>query len=216
MAYIQSITTTTNYATVDPTFKAARLTFRPVEMEGAYRLQQRSGVIAAATAAGLQYSFRYWGTGTCVIQSVRIGLNVIAAYTQGNIAYRMFPVRNMTTPDTTGGTLAIYGFNNRLRTQMITSQVQAYITTTANITAAAGVSDAQAVGSAIFNLPAAITGQPMQDLFTYNPLYGMPLTLTLNEGFRINSQTAYAATGTSNLVVVVEWTEYPAISTSFF
>jgi hypothetical protein len=46
--------------------------------------------------------------------------------------------------------------------------------------------------------------------------YSKGLTLTNNEGFRIRNQSAYASTGTSNLVVQVEWAEFPSNATTFY
>lgn len=218
MAYIQDFrSTNTTNAIVDPTSKALRLSLRPVQCEGAFRLATRSGVIAAATAAGIGFSFRYLGNGSCMIHSVKVGLNTIVAYTQGNISYTLTVVRGYTATDT-GGTQLTFGNVQKLRSAMVQPQIDARISTTTGLTSAAataGVEDPAAFASVQHNMPAIITNQPLKEFLPMS-WYSKGLTLTNNEGFRIRNQSAYAATGTCNLVVSVVWTEYPSAGTIFY
>ena len=217
MAIIQDYNPGTEVtAIVDPTFKALRTSITPPEYEGAFRCVQRSGTIAAATAAGLQYSFRYIGTGSCIILSVRLGNNITLGYTQGAQAYQMFVTRGYWNPDTVG-TAAIIGNVQKLRSTMTQPQVEMRITATGNLTAATvgGIDDPQPIAAIQQDMPAIITNNPMKEFLNYGP-YSKMLTLTQYEGFRIRSAAAYPATGTSVLTVQVEWLEYPAISTTFF
>lgn len=209
MAQIQSGADST-LLTIDPAFSAARVSIRPPEVTGAYRLAQRSGTIAAATAAGILYAFRYTGSGVAVVQSVRVGLNVLSAYTQGSIVISLWATRSYTATETTNYTAATLTTNNaKLRTSFSTTSAVAGICTTTGITGGTGTDDTQALSSVTFNMPGTIVGQSMQDFFILN-MQSYPLTLRQNEGFRIRNDTAFAATGTSNLVVAVEWFEAAA------
>lgn len=216
MAKIQDFTPGTEVtAIVDPTYKALRTSVFPGEQEGVFRCVNRSGSIAATTAAGIQYSFRYFGTGTCVVLSVKLGLNITTAYTQGSISYTMVPVRGFWNPDT-GGTAAIIGNNQKLRSTMTLPNVEIRVPTTGVITATTvgGIEDPQPIAHIQHDLPALITNVPMREFLNYGP-YSKLFTLTPFEGFRIRN-TAYAATGVSILVVQVEWMEYPAAGTTFY
>lgn len=215
MAKIQDATPGTEVtAIVDPTYKALRLAGYPGEHEGVFRHVQRSGNIAAATAAGIQYSFRYYGTGTCVIMSVKLGLQVTTAYTQGAISYTLLPVRNHVSPDT-GGTAAVLGYTAKLRSTMVQPSVEIRLPTTGTITASAGsVEDPQPIAHIQHDLPATISSVPMREFLSYGP-YSKLFTLTPFEGFRIRN-TVYAATGVSILSVAVEWMEYPALGVVFY
>lgn len=218
MAYIQdSRPGNSTIATVDPTFNALRMTLRPGEFQGAYRLATRSGTIAAATGAGIQFMFRYIGTGTCVIHSVKIGLQTTAAYTQGAISFTLNVVRGWSISDTSGTQITL-GNIQKLRSAMTQAQVDIRVQTTSTLTAAAttaAIEDPAPFSSVQFNMPAAVTPQPMAEMLPMS-WYSKPLTLTLNEGFRVRNQSNYAGTGTSVLAVYVAWTEYPAVSTYFY
>lgn len=206
MAQIQS-GASADLLTIDPTFKAARVSIRPPEITGAYRIAQRTGNIAAATAAGIMAAFRYTGTGVAVIQSIRIGLNVVTAYTAGSIVFSVWATRSYTVTGTTNYTAAtLTGNNAKLRTSHATTAAVFGVATTTGITGGTGTDDANPLASCTFNLPATITGQPVQDFFTFS-MQSHPLVLGQNEGFRIRNDTAFAATGVSNVVVMVEWFE---------
>lgn len=206
MAQIQSGVDST-LLTVDPTFHAARVTIRPPELTGAYRLSMRSGTIAAATAAGVAAAFRYPGAGVAVVTSVRIGINTLVAYTAGSIIFSVWGTRSYTATETTNYTAATLSGNNaKLRTSHATTSALAGICTTTGITGGTGTDDTQPFASTTFQLPATIIGQPVQDFFTFN-MQSHPLVLGTNEGFRIRNDTAWAATGSANLVVMIEWFE---------
>ena len=209
MAQIQS-GASADVMTVDPSFKAARVTIRPPEVTGAYRIALRTGTIAAATAAGIMGAFRYTGTGVAVITSVRVGLNVLSGYTQGSIIFSAWITRSYTATETTNYTAAtLTGNNAKLRTSHATTSAVCGAATTAGCSGGTGTDDSLAIGSATFNLPATIVGQPVQDLWT-SSIQTYPLVLGQNEGFRIRNDTAFAATGTANVVMMIEWFEATA------
>lgn len=210
MAQIQSGADAT-LLTVDPTFNAARISIRPPEVTGAYRISKTTGIIAASTAAtSVLAAFRYGGTGVAVISNIRVGLNVLAAYTQGSVILSAYSTRSYTVTETTNYTAAtLTGNNAKLRTSQATTSALFGVATTTGITGGTGTNDTQPLGSVTFNLPGTITGQSMQDFFTFT-MQSFPLICAQNEGFRIICDTAFAATGTANLVFQVEWFEATA------
>ena len=195
--------------TIDPTFGAARVSIRPPEVTGAYRMSLRSGNIAAATAANsMLAAFRYTGTGIAIIHSIRVGLHLITAYTAGSVVLSAFLTRSYTVTETTNYTAATMT-GNKLRSSYAASSALFGIATTTGISGGTGTDDSHPTGSCTFNLPNTITGQPIQDFYTMS-MQSHPILLTQNEGFRIRNDTAFAATGVSNLVVSIEWAEAAA------
>ena len=195
--------------TIDPTFKAARVSIRPPEMLGGYRIGMKTGNIAAGTAAGgIMAAFRNpSSSNVAVVTSVRIGLNIITAYTAGSIQFGLWFTRSYTATETTAYTAATLTTNNqKLRTSHATTGILFGVATTTTISGGTGADDSQPMAAVTFNLPNTITGQPVQDFFNYH-IYSHPMVFAQNEGFRIRNDTAFAATGVSNVVVSVEWYE---------
>jgi hypothetical protein len=212
MAIVQSGASTSTM-TVDPTLNAARVNLRPNEITGSYRASLVSGTIAASTAAGVLYTFKYTGTGVCIVRSVQVGEQVTTAYTQGSMRLGLYVVRSSFTQGTTNGTLTTFSVNKK-RTSQATPNASAVISTTTVITGdTAGAEDSTAYAHVLLNLPAAITTTPVDGLRDFIGPYNAsayPLVLAQNEGFRIKNDTAFAATGSGNLVVTVEWEEATA------
>lgn len=212
MAIVQSGASTSTM-TVDPTLNAARVNLRPNEITGSYRASLVSGTIAASTAAGVLYTFKYTGTGVCIVRSVQVGEQVTTAYTQGSMRLGLYVVRSSFTQGTTNGTLTTFSVNKK-RTSLATPNASAVISTTTVITGdTAGAEDSTAYAHVLLNLPAAITTTPVDGLRDFIGPYNAsayPLVLAQNEGFRIKNDTAFAATGSGNLVVTVEWEEATA------
>jgi len=212
MAVLQSGASTATM-TVDPTLNAARVNLRPNEVTGSYRSSLISGTIAASTAAGVLYTFKYTGTGVCIIRSIQVGEQVTTAYTQGSMRLGLYVVRSSFTQGTTNGTLTSFSVNKK-RTSQATPNASAVIATTTVITGdTVGAEDTVAYGHILLNLPATITTTPVDGLRDFIGPYNAsayPLVLAANEGFRIKNDTAFAATGSGNLVVMVEWEEATA------
>ena len=209
MAVLQSGASTATL-TIDPTLSAARVNLRPNEITGSYRASLVSGTIAASTAAGVLYTFKYSGPGVCIIRSVQIGEQVTTAYTQGSMRMGLYIVRSSFTQGTTNGTLTSFSVNKK-RTSLATPVASAVISTTTVVTGdTVGAEDAVAYGHILLNMPATITTTPVDGLREFVGPYNAsayPLVLAQNEGFRIKNDTAFPATGSGNLVVTVEWEE---------
>lgn len=212
MAVLQSGASTATM-TVDPTFSAARVTLRPNEITGSYRASLVSGTIAASTAAGVLFTFKYTGSGLAIVRSVQVGEQVTTAYTQGSMRLGLYVVRSSFTQGTTNGTQTVFSVNKK-RTSQATPNASAVICTTTVITGdSVGAEDSVAYGHVLLNLPASITTTPVDGLRDFIGPYNAsahPLILAQNEGFRVKNDTAFAATGSGNLVVSVEWEEAAA------
>ena len=212
MAVLQSGASTATL-TIDPTLSAARVNLRPNEITGSYRASLVSGTIAASTAAGVLYTFKYSGTGVCIIRSVQVGEQVTTAYTAGSMRLGLYIVRTSFTQGTTNGTLTSFSVNKK-RTSLATPVASAVISTTTVVTGdTVGVEDTVAYGHILLNMPATITTTPVDGLRDFIGPYNAsayPLVLAQNEGFRIKNDTAFPATGSGNLVVTVEWEEAAA------
>jgi hypothetical protein len=96
------------------------------------------------------------------------------------------------------------------RTSHPTTGVVSYVCTTTGITGDTATNeDTSPHATAAFDLPAAIGAVPIAGTreMLYQSTNQYPLILAPNEGFRIKNDTAFAATGISNLIVNVEYDE---------
>lgn len=228
MAIIQS-GATTDLLTIDPTFKAARTTIKPIDYtgtsaqgSGAYRLHGISGSITqfpAVTATTSLFNFKFSGTGVAIIRRIQVGLLSTVAYTQGAALFQLFPQRGSYTQGTTGGTaVVISGNNTKLRTAMQSSLSTAYIATSgATAITESSTADTTPIASCLVNINALISAQPLAGLVDLLPTDPMshPFILASGEGFKIGpyatgTSNAFPATGTSNFIVNVEWVEAAA------
>ena len=209
MALIQS-GASTDILTIDPSAKAARTTIRPNEVTGAYRWAATSGSIVGGTATGILFTWKYIGTGVAVLRRIDVGLQVTTAYTQGSLRVSSYFVRTAFTQGSAGGTAVTLGGNNgKKRTSHGSTNVSAVICTTGGITDTTTGEDTTPFGSTVLNLPASISVVVPQILYQDDPT-DFPFVFAQNEGFRIKNDTAFAATGVSNLIVTVEYDEMAA------
>lgn len=212
MAIIQS-GQDTNLAQIEASNSIRTTIYPNYSSVGAYQHSAVSGSIAAATAAnGILYTFKNAGTNLIILRRLSIGLQTTTAYTQGGIRFSSYFVRTSFTQGTTNATLVtLTGNNGKKRTSMTTTTAVAYICTTAGITGdTATGEDTVPFSTTVLNLPASITTSPSAGLVDMNLQIDTeyPLVFAANEGFRIKNDTAFAATGVSNLIVNVEYGEY--------
>lgn len=210
MALIQS-GLSTNLATVDTT-GSIYTTIYPNVGVGAYQFTGVSGTIAASTAANsILFTFKNNGTNLMVIRRFSVGLQVTTAFTKGSLRLSTYFVRTSFTQGTTNGTLiTLTGNNGKKRTSQPTTNAVGYICTTAGITGdTATGEDTTAFASAGLDLPAAIGNVPTQGLYDMivHTDTEYPLVLAPQEGFRLKNDTAFAATGSGNLIVNIEYGE---------
>lgn len=212
MAIIQS-GATLDTLTIEPASKAARVSVRAPDVLGSYRLVAQTGTLPASLAASNLFTWRYSGAGTAVLRRIEIGLLVLTAYAQGNTRFSAYHTRTNFTQGTTNATLVnLTGNNAKKLTNMAAPNVTAYIATTLGIGGDAATSeDSTAFATDLLNMPSTVQPvsftQGMHDLYFADP-NGWAVGFRNTEGFRIKNDTSFAATGTGNFVVMVEWDEY--------
>jgi hypothetical protein len=215
MAIIQSGNNSSTYMLVDPTNQAARVTLRPNEVTGSYRAALVSGTIPSNSTAGPLATFKYTGTGVCIIRSVQVGLNITTGYAAGGVKLGMYICRPLTTQGTGGTGTTATTFNstgNKKRSSMAVPNATIVMTGTASggITGDTVTEDSVAYNNILLQLPAAVTTSPVDGLRDFISPYNAsayPIVLGAGEGFRIKNDTAFAATGASTLTISVEWEE---------
>jgi len=210
MAIIQS-GASTDLLTVESTSKAARVTIRPNESVGSYTFTAVSGSIAGGTAAGVLYTFRNGGSNLIALRRISVGLQTTTAYTKGSLRLSTYFVRTSFTQGTTNATLVtLTGNNAKKRTNMTTTSAVAYICTTTVITGdTATGEDTQPFGTTNMDLLAVVGNTPtfgLADVYRQDYI-DYPVILAAGEGFRLKNDTAFAATGASNLIVNVSYEE---------
>ena len=224
---------------VDPTNFAGRATVRPSEVTGSYRASVNSGTITFSNvtgANGILYTFKYTGTGVCLIRSVQIGMLITATglTTSGTCPFSLYVERTSFTQGTTNGTGYGTGQSTALINKKRTSQsspnatIIVYNGTSTGITGDSVTEDS--VRLSTINLGAAVStvttlpADGMRDFLNMHNLtpYQMstsdwatyPLVLAANEGFRIKNDLAFingtTGSGTAVLTVSCEWEEASA------
>ena len=219
MAVIQS-GTTTDLLTVEPIFKAARVSLRPVEHGalGAYAYGGFTGVLPAALAANSEiFQFRWTSaTNLAVIRKVRISAAVTTTFFAAGVPVQIDLLKATSwTGAGTLGTAVSPAATMKRRTNMGSSLVAAgdmRIATTAALGAgtktleANSLSTVAAAGPITASLDGTIIA-PGTILWQAEVGDGEhPLVLAQNEGFVIRS-VAVPATGTWQASVTVDWAE---------
>lgn len=212
MAIIQSGAGASGTLTVDSA-NAALVSVRPQQPSGSYRFVAQTGLLPSSLAASTLFTWRYSGTGVAVLRRIEIGLLVGTAYTQGNVRISAYHTRSNFTQGSTNATQVSFAGNNaKKRTSYSATNCTAWACTTAGITGDAATNeDTVAFATDLLNLPSTI--QPvsftsgMHDLYNCDGINNSMIFAT-TEGFRIKNDTAFAATGASNLVVMIDWDEY--------
>ena len=224
---------------IDPTHDAGRVTLRPAEVTGSYRASVVSGTITfsnISSANSILYTFKYTGTGVCLVRSVQVGLQIIATglTTTGYVPLSLYRVPTTLTQGTANGAGYGTGQSTALTNKKRTSQaspsasIVVYSGTSSGITGDSATNE-DAVRYASVVLGAAVstvTTLPVDGLRdmlqTQDKPYpnmaanyvSYPLTLAANEGFRIKNDAAFingtTGAGTAALVVSVEWDEATA------
>lgn len=210
MAYLQG--SSTDVATIDPTFKSTRAVIKPDEQTGAFQLSAQSGALTTIAAAGRIFSFR-WAPGTgqvCVIKRVSIGFNCTTAFTTAQeMGFGLFVARSFTASDTVGTQVAPFSTNfNKYRTATLSSNVTDARIGIAAVTSGGTINstDTNPLGIVNFWVPAAGTSLPPTNLISYTA-NDYPLVLQNNEGIVIQNRILMGAVGVGTAFVTVEWFE---------
>jgi hypothetical protein len=193
---------------VDTTFRAARITIRPMEIIGWYSIAGSSGALTGVAAAGNVFSFRNTGSNPILIRNVYIGFGTTTAFTTAQgLFYTLFKCTGFTVSDS-GGTALYTAGNNKHRESFtnITSAPDIRISTTGALTAGTRTVQTQGLGNACGSSTAVGTSMAKAVLFG-NDTGDYPLYLAQNEGFVIQNDVLMGAAGVVRLQVQCEFAE---------
>lgn len=224
MATLDSVLSPGISEEVDPTFRAGRVSLRPLEYQtiqgkilGHYSAVA-TNTASAFAAASNQAAFR-WGdpTNFCVIQRVWAAVNVVTAVTaQATGPLQLFIARQYSARDATAATSVAFTASgtNRLRGIMSGSLIGVngnfdVGNVAAGVTGGTKVVDTNPIGfiplSGLVTIGTSVSG----DLYKWDKLGGHPIVLAANEGLLVQN-TTLLATGTVSLTIGIEWAEVAA------
>lgn len=218
---------------VDPTFSAARMSFRPLDhgikgnVLGHYAVAQLSGAIAATpTALDPHASIRWAPSNTSallVLMRVKAGWHCISAITLAvRMSYQLSIARGFTVDYVTGSTaisMTAVQKTNAMRASMGSSLMGTAgprITTTGAMSAHTNTLDAAPFAITNWTVPGILTGTatvvagvagPMQTLYEWTGLGQHPVVLSNQEGVVMQLTHTGWGTGTVSLVTQWEWAE---------
>lgn len=212
MATIRDPNTPTNILKIDTTFKAARVTQFPLDLEGRYHFAEFTGLMTGIAANGEILQMRWTDSSyLALIKYVRISYSVITGFTAAQeLAFRADQVTGWSV-DGSGGTSITPGATN-LKRRMSYPQskfVAIRIATTGALTAGTKTINTQAVvAAARKTLAAAATVQDSDFVAEVNfDFEGGPIILAQNEGFIVRNVIAMGAGGTIRGMISVGWEE---------
>lgn len=211
----------TSQLAVDPTHFAARVSPRPLEGVGHYRISVVTGTLAAALAASAQvFQFKNTdATKLAIVKRIRTRFLPLTPFTAATLTDHTSFDAFVCRPYGAGGggtTLTLTGNNAKMRTNQATCVAIVNVSTTAALTPATGMDAnpfAQSIRKGNRVNPAAATEETIQPatdglLFEPNECDGEhPLVLAQNEGFIVRNRTVWPAAGTGILMVEVCWAE---------
>jgi hypothetical protein len=225
MATVDSPTSNSPSAQVDPTQQALRATARPFEYNTVNGVTLAGGHYAAgglSTAVApnggvIMGNFRFTDSSrVAVILRAWANVTVATAVTaQRNDPLLLKIARSYTVDDSTNGTaLTLTGNNAKRRSNMATCIATMRMgANAAGMTGGTSTVDSNAVGQAMFNqaLIAVGSGMVTTDLYKWDKTGGdYPIVLSANEGLQLLWGTTTLATGTVVVGFGVEWAEVPA------
>ena len=213
-----------NQLEVDQTFSAGRVTVRPFQSLGQYRVSVVTGTIAAGLAAGAQlFQFKWTDASKlAVITRIKARCLPLTAFTAGTLtdhtSLDAFMVRSYALGGG-GTTLTLTGNNAKTRTSMATSLATINVATTAALTAATTL-DAQPFTQSLrkgaYVVPTAPSESqvlPTDESMLFEPDMGdgeEAQVLAQNEGFVLANRTVWPAAGTAVYSIEIRWSEVAA------
>ena len=219
MAVIQS-GLTTDLLTIDPTFKAARITPKPTEHGtlGHYKWGASTGILPAALGANSEIVQFRWqnSTNLALINNIRVSACVTTTFFAAGVPIEIDLIKSTAwSVAGTGGNAPTIAAGLKARSNMGNSLMVAgdlRIATTAALGAGTKTLEANSMVSIVAPGPitASLNGQIIAPgTVMWEPDVGdgeHPLLLATNEGFSIRS-VAVPATGTWRFAIYVNWTE---------
>lgn len=219
MAIIQS-GSDSSLLTVDPTFKAARVSVRAPEAVGYFQLGAVSGNLTNTTvvANGSLFSMR-WAPGNGKLAVIRrvtvnfvqtIGWTAAAAQPVG-----LYIARSWTVSDSGGTAITVAANTNKMRTSndpsLFAAPSDVRVSTTATLTAGTRTLDTNPISVGLLaasQVAAASANYPQQTIVLHDVNTGdHPIVLDNNEGIVLNNMVVWPAAANGLISVNVEWFE---------
>lgn len=223
MAMIQS-GADSSLLTVDPTFKAARITVRPPEGVGFYQLGASTGNLTNTTVVGSNaplFGMR-WAPANgkiAIIRKIGIGFVQTVAWTAAAAQqFNLFVARSWTVSDTGGTQITISGNTNKNRTthdpSLFALPSDVRVAGTATYTAGTRTLDTNPLATTVFATSQVAAGSatyPQQ----YNIIHDVntgdhPIVLDNNEGIVLTNVTTWPASANAQMYFNIEWYETSA------
>jgi hypothetical protein len=196
---------------VDATFRAGRVSMRPVEVINWNSIGAISGALTVAAANAPVYSFRNTGTNLIMVRRITVGFATTTAFTTAQaLQYALIKATGFTISDSGGTALYTVGANkHRNSFTNISSAPDIRIATTGALTAGTRTLETQPLAVACGTTNAVGATLPPTSLFSHDT-GDYPLILAQNEGFIITNLTTMGAAGVINLQVNLEYAEVTA------
>lgn len=199
----------------DPTFDALRVSNRPAEAAGAFRVAGVSGLTTGIAANGALFLFRNPdATKKVILQYLKVRAVVITGFTAAQeLAFDALVYRNWQVD--AGGTLLSVASNNmKKRASLAPSIANVRVPAAAAITtpAAPAVADGNPFMAGMCKtLAAAATVQDavMEEVFDATNGSDFPFVFEQNEGFAIRNSILMGAAGTVRWSMTAAWLENP-------
>lgn len=212
MATIRDPNTATNILKIDTTFKTARVTQFPLDLEGRYHFAEFTGLMTGIAANGEIFQAR-WADSShlALIKYIRISYSVITGFTAAQeLAFRADQVTGWSVDGSGGTTITPSATNLKRRMSYPTSKFSALrIATTAALTAGTKTINTQAIAAAARKtMAAAATVQDSDFACEVNfDFEGGPIVLAQNDGLIVRNVIAMGAAGTIRGMVSIGWEE---------
>lgn len=209
MAAIQGTTSTLE---VDNTFKAGRVSLRPMEGLAWNSAGARSGNLTGAAANTAVFSFRNISSNPVLLRRLGIGFIATTGFTAAQeLSFGLMVARAFTASDTGGTAIALTGSNTKHRTSLgALTSVDCRIATTGALTAGTKTLDTNHFANIGTYAAATTAGNilvPATDNLFRAEAGTYPIVLAQNEGFNIMNLVAMGAAGVGVLLVNFEIAE---------
>ena len=196
---------------VDPTFKAARLTLRPMECLSWLAVGVRSGALTGVAANAALFSFRNLAANPVIIRRIGVGFVCTTGFTAAQeLAFGLMAARGFTVSDSAGTQIVLTGNNCKARTSLgQPTSVDCRISAAAALTAGTKTLDGNhlgTVGGFAATTPGLVLAPTQNNLLSHDA-GDYPLVLAQNEGINIMNLVAMGAAGVGTLYVNLELAE---------
>lgn len=201
-------------ADVDTTFKALRVSIRPMEVTSWISVAAKSGAATTVAAAGAIFSLRQLAATLLIIRRIGVGFVATTGFTAAQLLdYALFVARAFTVSDSGGTAIALTGSNCKHRTSLGTpTSVDCRIATTAALTAGTKTLDANALNMVAGYAPttAGVVLTTSQNNLLSHDAGDYPLVLAINEGINVQNVSVMGAAGVGTIYVNAEFSEATA------